>query len=196
MRMCALTYPSQRSLIRQCVCDALLDAAVPYARDCNRCQPIIDPKCLGDSPSGFLDAERENCCPVYIAVYTDFADIGYESSQQCGRGTLNLIVELYVCDGKDYQREDIADEREEAVMIRLSRLSGSAGIQRVIGYESRNERDTDRIGQGVMLRQLTIKLEVVVDHSRPLCDPIPVGKPRFMFVEPTNPDCPPVHPDQ
>ena len=188
-------YPSQRSLIRQCVCDALLDVAAPYAQDCERCGPLVDPKCLGDSPSGFLDAERENCCSVYLAVYTDYADVGYEQSQQCGRGGLNLIVEIYLCESKDYEREDRADELEEAVLIRLSCLSGSAGIEKVVGYESRSERDTDRIGSGFMLRQLTIKLDIAVDHSKPLCNPMPIGKPHFNFVEPENGECRPIHPD-
>lgn len=184
-----MTYLSQRHLIRECIVDALLDATVPYAKDCEKCQPVISGKCLGDSPSGRLDKNGAVCCPVYIAVYTDFETGTYDSSQQCGNATLDAVIEVYVCESRDYERECRADELTEVVLMRLSGLSSSQSIDKVLSYEVRTERDTDRIGHGVMLRQIMIKLEISIDHSKPLCDPTSVDCVKFGFVEPKDPAC-------
>lgn len=189
-----MIYQSQRSQIRQCIVDALL-ADATYARECAECRAVISEKCLGDSPSGGLDYERAQCCPVYIGVYTDRSDIKYDDDQSCGRGTLDVVIDIFICDDTDYEREEIADEVEEAVMIRFPRIAlGAFGVQKVMGYTSRSTRDPDVTGSALMLRQLMVTLDVVADHSSPLCNPVPAMPPKYEYLAGGH-KCAPVIPE-
>lgn len=175
-----MTYPGQRSLVRQCIVDALLDANAPYAKDCDP-RAIIDAKCLGDSPTGFLDHERSVCCQTYIAVYTGYEEGEFYNSGSCGDAAMQVVVEIYTCHCSDLERECAADETTDAVMHRLAHLRGN-GIKRVMKYEIRTQRDRDRLGTAYSMRQIILTVETLFDFSPPLCDQTPACA-GFEYVE-------------
>lgn len=185
----ASTYVSQRSRIRNAVCHALTCNARPYLRDCSDCRPVVSVKCLLDSATGYLDenGEGDECCEAKIAIYTSDFAVDYRDNEPCGDATLNLIIEIYICECEDDEREVRLDEIEEAVVIRIQQKDVARHLKnRISGFRSQTIRD-DETDRPMAMRRITVPLEIVVDHTPPHCPQDPVC--LTIGIENTDPLC-------